>query len=131
MPIWQIALIALLAGWILQALGTYVQMRHYTSVMGEVTRLWADGFVGAGNARATLGRGVILLLVVSPDRIVRRLMVMQGRSVFARFDRVPDVEGRAFDGLDGAAPFSDKPRRKALSIAMGQIEKAAGRSAVA
>ncbi len=131
MPIWQIALIALLAGWSLQALGTYVQMRHYTTVMGEVTRLWADGFVGAGNARATLGRGVILLLVVSPDRIVRRLMVMQGRSVFARFDRVADVEGHAFDGLDGAAPFSDKARRKALSIAMRQIETAAMRKQAA
>ena len=127
MPIWQIALIAVLVAWSLQALGTYVQMRHYTAVMGEVTRLWADGFVGTGNARATLGRGVILLLVVSPDRIVRRLMVMQGRSVFARFDRVPDVEGRAFDGLEAASSFSDGARRKALSVAVQQIEKAAAR----
>ncbi|HEX4768165.1 MAG TPA: transcriptional regulator GutM [Lichenihabitans sp.] len=131
MPIWQIALIAVLAAWCLQGLGTYIQMRHYTAVMGEVTRLWADGFVGAGNARATLGRGVILLLVVSPDRIVRRLMVMQGRSVFARFARVPDVEGRAFDGLDAASSFSDEARRKALSIAVQQIEKAAARGPVA
>ena len=127
MPLWQIALIVLVAAWALQSFGTYVQMRHYSAVMGEVSATFSDGYLGAGNARSRLGAGVILLLVVGPDRIVRRLMIMRGRSVFARFARVPDVEGTTLDGLDRAALFADKAHRGALSVALLQIEKAAAR----
>lgn len=125
MPLWQIALIALVLAWALQAVGTYIQMRHYRGVMGEVSSRWADGFVGAGNAKSTLGKGVILLLVVSPDRIVRRLSVMQGRSVFAKFKPVPAVEGHTLDSLQAAPPFQDKGCLKALQTAVAQVEKAA------
>ena len=59
---------------------------------------WSDGYVGAGNAKARLGRGVIILLVVSADGLIRRLAVMEGRSVFAKFKIIT-----AFDGLPLAA----------------------------
>jgi glucitol operon activator protein len=126
MPLWQIALIALVAAWALQAVGTYFQMRHYRTVMGEVSSRWSDGFVGAGNAKSTLGRGVILLLVVGPDHIIRRLSVMQGRSVFAKFRPIPEFEGHALDRLR-ASPFGDAGSSKALAMAIAQIDKAAGR----
>lgn len=127
MPLWQIALIVLVVAWSVQALGTFVQMRHYSTVMGEVSASFADGYLGAGNARSKLGAGVILLLVVSPDRIVRRLLVMRGRSVFARFTRIATLEGETLDSLDETALFRDKAHRGALSVARLQIEKAAAR----
>ena len=127
MPLWQIALIALVAAWALQAVGTYFQMRHYRSVMGEVSNRWSDGFIRAGNAKSTLGRGVILLLVVGPDRIVRRLSVMQGRSVFAKFRPCPEQEGRSLEALSADPPFTDAGCRKALSAAIAQIDKASGK----
>jgi glucitol operon activator protein len=125
MPLWQILLIALVGAWALQAAGTYYQMRHYRSVMGDVSARWADGFVGAGSAKSTFGRGVILLLVVSPDRIIRRLAVMQGRSVFAKFKSMPDLEGQPLESLRSRPPFADSGQSKALAVAIAQIEKAA------
>ena len=129
MPLWQIALLALVAAWGLQALGTYVQMRHFGATMGDVARQWPDGYVGAGNAKSTFGAGLILLLVVSPDRIVRRAMVMRGRTVFARFRRLPDLEGRPLAALPETPDFSDKAASGALAKATEQINKAAGRVA--
>lgn len=126
MPLWQIALIALVAAWLLQAVGTFYQMRHYRAVMGEVSSRWSDGFVGAGSAKSTLGRGVILLLVVGPDRLVRRLAIMQGRSVFATFRTCADLEGRSLDALRDEPPFADHGRSKALAMAIAQIEKLRG-----
>ncbi len=128
MPLWQIALIALVAAWALQAVGTYFQMRHYRAMMGDVASRWSDGFVGAGNAKSTLGRGVILLLVVGPDRIVRRLAVMQGRSVFAKFRAKPELEGCPLDSLRARSPFGDTGASKALAMAIAQIDKAVGKS---
>lgn len=124
MPLWQIALAIFALAWALQAFGTYVQMRHYSRVMGEVTRQWSDGFLGAGNARSRFGAGVILLLVVSPDRIVRRVLVMKGRSVFARFARLREVEGVSLETLPGNPALADKAEQGALSVALQQIEKA-------
>ena len=105
-------------------------MRHYRAVMGDVSARWADGFVGAGSARSILGRGVLLLLVVSPDRIVRRLLVMHGRIIFTRFEPVLEVEGRPMDRLSSEPLFGDKKRGKALAIALAQVEKACQRKAV-
>jgi glucitol operon activator protein len=125
MPLWQIALIVFVLAWGLQALGTYVQMRHYRKVMGGIAQQWADGFVGAGNSRATFGKGVILLLVVSSDMVVRRMMVMQGRSVFATFKPIVDCDGQPLDRLREGQVFADKARAKALAMAVTQIDKAA------
>lgn len=128
MPLWQIALIALVGAWALQAVGTYFQMRHYRGVMGDVSRRWADGFVGAGSAKSTFGKGGILLMVVSQDGIVRRLSVMQGRSVFAKFKHSAEFDGMPLAQLRTLTPFADPGRTKALGIAIAQIDRAAQRA---
>ena len=125
MPLWQIALMALVGAWALQAVGTFYQMRHYRTVMGDVSARWSDGFVGAGNAKSTLGRGVILLLVVDSELIVRRLSIMQGRSVFAKFRPFPGAEGHSLDVLRANPPFDDSGCKRALATAIAQIDKAA------
>jgi glucitol operon activator protein len=124
--LWQIALIVLAIVWALQALGTFVQMRHYRDVMGAISRRRSDGYLGAGNARSTFGKGVILVLVVAPDAQVRRLLVMEGRSVLAKFKPLSEFEGRSLDELRAGKAFGEtqKGREKALAMAIEQIDRA-------
>lgn len=124
MQLWQLGLILLAVVWALQAVGTWMQMKHYREVMGDISRRWADGFVGAGNARGRLGKGVILILVVSPDDVVRRLAVMEGRSVMAKFKPLPEFEGRPLSELrENGFPGKEKGRNLALSRAIEQIDR--------
>ncbi|WP_181703929.1 transcriptional regulator GutM [Chthonobacter albigriseus] len=126
---WQTALLLLALVWALQAFGTWFQMKHYRDVMRGIASQWADGFVGAGNARGALGKGVILLVVVTPDDIVRKLLVMEGRSVFAKFRVLPEYEGMTLERLSsGAFGRKEKGRAEALAKAVEQIRKAQGRA---
>jgi glucitol operon activator protein len=125
MPIWQIGLILLVVVWLLQALGTWLQMRHYRQVMAAIRDRWSDGYLGVGNARASLGRGVILMLVVGPDDRVRDLLVMEGRSVLAKFKRLGAFDGRSLQSLREDESFNAlRGRAHALEQAIQQIEKA-------
>jgi len=125
MPLWQIGLLLLGAVWLLQAIGTWLQMRHYREVMGSIHERWTDGYMGVGNARSSLGRGVILILVVGPDDTVRDLLVMEGRSVFAKFSRLDQFQGRDVGSLlENEAFATQRGRRQALEQAIQQIEKA-------
>jgi glucitol operon activator protein len=85
--------------WMLQIVGTWYQMRHYRNVLGEITRSGGQGYVGVGNARARLGKGVILILVVDEGGVVRRALKMRGRTVFARFHEDPELLGMHVDEL--------------------------------
>ena len=128
MPLWQIGLLLLGAVWLLQAVGTWLQMRHYREVMGSIHDHWTDGFMGVGNARASLGRGVILMLVLGPDDMVRDLLVMEGRSVFAKFKRLEQFQGRNSSSLLEDETFTaQRGRKQALEQAIQQIEKAKAR----
>ncbi len=121
---WQSALLLLALVWGLQAFGTWRQMRHYQEVMRGITGRWSDGFVAAGNARGAIGKGVILLLVVTPDEIVRRLLIMEGRSVFAKFRDFPEFEGRALASLEADAfPAAERGRQQALAQAIAQVRR--------
>ncbi len=125
MPIWQIGLILLVAVWILQAAGTWFQMRHYRQVMGGIRGRWDDGYLGVGNARSSFGRGVILMLVVAADETVRELLVMEGRSVLAKFKPLPEFRGRSLDSLRVDETFNkQRGRAAALEQAIKQIDKA-------
>lgn len=99
MAIWQWALLLLFVVWALQSLGVWLQMRHYADVFKGVTGEFKDGFVGAGNFRGRLAKGTIALVVVTPDLIVRRMMVMSGRSVLTKFKRHEEFEGIPLDRL--------------------------------
>ncbi len=81
MAIWQWALLALALLWGFQSLGVWFQMRHYSDVMKGITSKYSDGFVGAGHVRGRFGRGVIVLLVVDRNLVVRRFLQMSGRTV--------------------------------------------------
>jgi glucitol operon activator protein len=93
MAIWQWALLSLGVVWAIQALGVWLQMRHYTDVFKGITNQFNDGFVGAGHARGRFRKGTIAMVVISPDQKVQRLLTMTGRSVFAKFQRNTEFEG--------------------------------------
>ncbi len=133
MAYWQIALIALVVVWILQAVGTWVQMRHYRQVMAGIAERWSDGFLGAGNARGTFGKGVIAVLVVDGGDVVRQLLVMEGRSVFAKFRPVTRFDGKPIDVLRDPETLAalGKGHAQAIGRAIEQIDRARGRAAEA
>ena len=127
MAIWQWALLSLSLVWGLQSLGVWLQMRHYSDVFKGITQKYADGFVGAGNHRGRFARGTIVLVVVTPDLIVRRLLVMSGRSVFAKFKRHEEYEGVALDRIrsNPAIKGEGEPGvAEAVKRAIEQIDRA-------
>ena len=99
MDTWIWVLLALGVVWVLQIVGTHVQMSHYRSVLGGITREGGKGYVGAGNAKARFGKGVILILVTDENDVVRRALRMRGMTVFARFREAPELVGMSLDEL--------------------------------
>ena len=124
MPLWQIALIVFGAAWVVQSIGVWLQMQHYQKVFRELRSRWTDGAIGAGAAPGRFGKGVIALIVTAPDGTVRKVSVMQGRSVFAKLrDRV-DLEGISTNELKQRAASGKLEAGVGLAIAkaLDQIE---------
>ncbi len=133
MPLWQIALILLVAAWAVQSAGVWLQMRHYQKKFTELRSRWTDGAMGAGAAPGRFGKGVIALVVTAPDGTVRKVCVMQGRSVFAKLKDRVDLEGISAAELKRRATAGEFGAGAGLAIAKAveQIEtvgKSAGDS---
>jgi glucitol operon activator protein len=127
MAMWQWGLLALGILWALQSLGVWYQMRHYSDVMKGITSKYNDGFVGAGNVRGRFGKGVIVLILVTPDLVVQRFLVMSGRSVFAKFKRCEEFEGISLSALRTdpvMTGLGEANIAKAAERAIEQIDKA-------
>ena len=119
------AILILAVAWVLQIVGTYFQMRHYREVLGGITREGGEGFVGVGNAKATFGKGVILILVSDENGVVKRALRMRGMTTFARFKEAPDLVGMRLDELrveDRQEPY-DKSTMFAARRAVEQIDR--------
>ncbi len=121
---WKTGLLLFAVCWALQIAGTMLQMRHYRRVLGALETRWTDGYVGSGSARARFGRGAIMILVVSPAGIVRDALVMQGRTVWAKFKPMPALVGldiaRCQEG--GIFPKRDARLGQAFAQCLKQIE---------
>jgi glucitol operon activator protein len=123
---WQKGLIALAVLWALQAVGTWVQMRHYRTVMSDIAKSWPDGLMGASAVRGYLGKGVIAIVVATSDDIVRKVFVMEGRSVFAKFRECREDEGLTLTALATAGIAGQRrSRQKAIAGAIAQIRRVA------
>jgi glucitol operon activator protein len=133
MAFWQIALLALALAWAVQAFGTWSQVRHYRTVMSSISARYADGHLGAGNARGRFGKGVIAIVVADQQDVVRELLIMEGRSVFAKFRALPEFAGRTLDALAAEPPFPAKEsgRNQAVARAIEQLRLARSNAAAA
>ena len=118
-------ILALALMWALQIVGTYFQMRHYREVLGGITREGGEGYVGAGNAKGRLGKGVILILVSGEDDVVRRALRMRGMTIFARFQEAPGFVGMGLGELrneERGGPY-EKGTMLAARRAVEQIDR--------
>jgi glucitol operon activator protein len=118
-------ILALALVWILQIVGTYFQMRHYRDVLGGITREETEGYVGVGNAKARFGKGVILILVVGENDVVKRALSMRGMTIFVRFKEAPKFIGMGLDELrkeEHEGPY-DKSVMLAVRRAVEQIDR--------
>ncbi|MFF2324265.1 transcriptional regulator GutM [Agrobacterium sp. NPDC058088] len=129
MAIWQWALLGLGVVWAVQALGVWRQMQHYTDVFKGITHQFNDGFVGAGHARGRFRKGAIAMVVIGPDLLVKRLLTMTGRSVFAKFQRNQQFEGMTLEALKNERTKSDQSCvDAAIALAISQVEAVRERS---
>ncbi|GHC74963.1 transcriptional regulator GutM [Limoniibacter endophyticus] len=127
MAIWQWCLLLMGLAWAIQSAGVWFQMRHYTDVFKGITNKYNDGFVGAGHVRGRLSKGTIVLIVSDRDLIVRRLLIMSGRSVFAKFKRLEEYEGQTVEAVGAHfAALEDKDRSIPVAVekAIEQLHKA-------
>ena len=124
---WQYALLLLAIAWVLQAWGVWRQTQHDQSVFSELRRSRSDGVLGAGAAPSRFGKGVIALMVVDSAGTVQAVRAMQGRSVFAQFKPLEDLEGLSLADLKARieAPGFDSAVGLAISKAIEQVEKVA------
>lgn len=121
--VWVLLVVGFL--WLSQMVGTHVQMSHYRSVLGGITREGGRGYVGAGNAKARLGKGVILILISDEDGVVKRALRMRGMTVFARFEEAPDLVGMTLEELreEGREGPYEKATMLAARRAVEQINR--------
>ena len=113
---WETGLLLFGVCWALQIAGTVLQMRHYRGVLDGLSSRWTDGFVGSGSARARFGRGAITILVVSPEGTVRQALVMQGRTVWAKFKPFPMLIGLDIDQCRDGRIFKSRDQRLAQAF---------------
>lgn len=82
----------------LSMLASYFQHRYYLRVVNDLARQFhRSGFALASGRCKGRSRGAIAILVVRRDDpdVIERAMIMQGRTVFARFRERPELAGRA------------------------------------
>src|SRR6218665_2861686 len=120
----QSALLSLLLFWTLQTTGAWIQWRQYRHTLGQAPRRWGDGYLGMGRAQPRFGFGVIALLEGSPDLQVRRLQIMSGITVFARFKTLDAVQNWPLSKLGTHYAPGPKDTRLARAVrqAIAQIE---------
>ncbi len=108
--------------WIVQVILTLRQRKHMQQVLSEVKNSHKEGFLGVGIARSrfNFGPGLVLILVVDNQEIIKSAHVLRGISIFAKFKQETD-----YDGLNvGAIEFDKRNRamKKAFETAIDQIE---------
>jgi glucitol operon activator protein len=124
---WQGVLSLLALAWLLQCVGTWIQVRRYRAAFRELASGWSDGWMGAGKGGRFPQAGAIAMLTVAPDNTVRRVVVMKGRTVFAKAERVSRFEGLSVRSL---RELIETDRRNsaavAVAAALDQVERVRG-----
>ena len=121
----QSALTMLFLFWVLQTVGAWMQWRHYQQSVAGNRENWKQGYLGVGKSRRKFGFGAVAMVVVSPDLRVRKVQVMTGMSIFARFKDVVAYEGIALEALSSTVQGQQKNEQvsKAIQDAIKRIEE--------
>lgn len=108
---WLIAIGATM--WLLQLVLGLWQFRRFGRRMRELRRL---GRVACGKARGRLKAGAVAMIVLD-GAVIRRVDIMQGRTVFAGFRTLPELVGWRIQSLTDAKLAElgyDRQARRAL-----------------
>ena len=121
----QSALTLLFVFWVLQTAGAWMQWRHYQLSVAGNRENWKQGYLGVGKSRRKFGFGAVAMVVVSPELRVKKVQVMTGVSIFARFKDVAAYEGMSLDGLSSSLKTKQANEQvsKALQDAIQRIEE--------
>lgn len=118
----QLALSLLFVFWVLQSAGAWVQWRHYQQSVAGQRDTWKQGYLGVGKSRRKFGFGAVAMVVVSSELQVKKLQVMSGMSVFARFKDVVTYEGLTLDALESSLK-SKKPNDQTSKAIQQAVER--------
>lgn len=121
----QSALTLLFVFWVLQTAGAWIQWRHYQKSVAGNRESWKQGYLGVGKSRRKFGFGAIAMIVVSHDLRVKKVQVMTGMSIFARFKDVVAYEGMELESLASVlkAKEANGQVSKAMQDAIQRIEE--------
>lgn len=124
--------ILLFAMFTLSMVASYFQHRYYLRVVNDLARQYhRSGYVLASGRCKGRTRGAIAILVVRRDDpgVIERAMVMQGRTVLARFRERPEfAHGARGTGLAACSPTARRAVDDALQRgrAIASRDQAAG-----
>jgi glucitol operon activator protein len=121
---WQWFLVAWAVLWALQSVGVWYQTTRYADQLKALQTEFTDGYIGTGHSPRRLGKGAIVMLILSSDMKVKRFMVMRGMTVLAKFMPVAEYEGMSLVELDDALAKLPKKStlKKAAEKAIEQIQ---------
>lgn len=121
----QSALTLLFVFWVLQTAGAWMQWRHYQQSVAGNRENWTQGYLGVGKSRRKFGFGAVAMVVVSPELRVKKVQVMTGMSIFARFKDVVAFEGMSLEGLASSVQGTQTNEQvsRAIQDAIQRIEE--------
>ena len=121
----QSALTLLFVFWVLQTAGAWMQWRHYQQSVAGNRENWTQGYLGVGKSRRKFGFGAVAMVVVSPELRVKKVQVMTGMSIFARFKDVVAFEGMSLESLASSVQGTQTNEQvsKAIQDAIQRIEE--------
>lgn len=102
--------VCLLVFMVIQALGTYVQVRQYKKA---VRRLHKKGNVGIGSRRSKLKNNIVII-ACDGEGIVVDAELMEGLTIFTKFKQIPEIIGKDIFSLreEYAAITSKKEQKR-------------------
>lgn len=90
---WGYLLAGFVGMWLLQFYLTTRQMKHYRRTIQEMSER-DSGYLGVGAEKKKLGAGTVLVLVTNSEGIIEECRVMNGVTVFAKFEKCKRFTGR-------------------------------------
>lgn len=109
---WYWLLLAWALLWALQSIGVWYQTNRYGDQLKALQSEFTTGYMGTGHEPRRFGKGSIVMLVLSPEMIVKRFLVMRGTTIFASFQPINQYEGLTLAALNNM--LADMPKKSSL-----------------
>ena len=104
---------------VLQVIGTHLQVKQYRKA---VSRLHLLGNIGIGSRRSKIGAGSIVIIACKNDGKVTGGEIMQGMTIFNRFKKIENIQGRTIYDLKQEYLNLSKRRQKQYKGHLQAIE---------